>query len=535
MADNNYRSSRRRDPLPRGESDLDANAAASDPLAELARLIGQGEPSGADGVYEQPGRAPSAETATASSVDWGADAAYADDYGRTDNRAVGPSADPYAAMPQDRGQEQDYTHEDEPLSGRYFPGPAQKLDGSRADEVGGARADYASEPDELPPVAPGRHLPMFASPAYDDRLEREYQEQDGEQYPENDYEDGAARPRRRGAIAVVMAVLGLAVLGTAGAFGYRAMFGRSVLPTLPPIIKASVGPNKIVPNTGHAKASNSGAAAAAGAGSSVSGAARLAPPAEKPVDIHQSVQTAPRVVSTIPIVASASPVPPVAATAGQPPGTAPSTPSSGVAGAPPAPAAAAATQPAAVPATAPPPQTAKAAPAAAPAALGPKSIHTVIIHADQQRSDRTAATGSPARRHRASTTVATRRADRPLSIMPGAGDDSTAPREHGRRGTAPMALASAEPTNTTAASGGGYAVQVTSQRTAAQAKAAFRALRGRYPHQFGGRAPIIHRVDLGAKGTYYRALVGPFASVEAAAQMCSSLKAAGGNCLIQRN
>ena len=56
-----------------------------------------------------------------------------------------------------------------------------------------------------------------------------------------------------------MAVLGLAVVGTAGAFAYRAMFGGSVLPTLPPIIKASNGPNKIVPNNGDAQAEQFGA------------------------------------------------------------------------------------------------------------------------------------------------------------------------------------------------------------------------------------------------------------------------------------
>ena len=84
-------------------------------------------------------------------------------------------------------------------------------------------------------------------------------------------------------------------------------------------------------------------------------------------------------------------------------------------------------------------------------------------------------------------------------------------------------------------SGGGYAVQVTSQRSEAEAQAAFKELRAKFPNQLGGREPIIRRADLGAKGTYYRALVGPFASMEEAAGMCSGLKAAGGNCLVQKN
>jgi hypothetical protein len=46
---------------------------------------------------------------------------------------------------------------------------------------------------------------------------------------------------------------------------------------------------------------------------------------------------------------------------------------------------------------------------------------------------------------------------------------------------------------------------------------------------------MIRRADLGDKGTYYRALVGPFASMEEAAGLCSGLKAAGGNCIVQKN
>jgi cell division septation protein DedD len=87
----------------------------------------------------------------------------------------------------------------------------------------------------------------------------------------------------------------------------------------------------------------------------------------------------------------------------------------------------------------------------------------------------------------------------------------------------------------TAPSGGGYTVQVTSQRSEAEAQTAFKSLQAKFPAQLGNRQPIIHRADLGDKGTYYRALVGPFASSEAAASMCSNLKAAGGSCLVQKN
>jgi cell division septation protein DedD len=88
---------------------------------------------------------------------------------------------------------------------------------------------------------------------------------------------------------------------------------------------------------------------------------------------------------------------------------------------------------------------------------------------------------------------------------------------------------------TSAAAGGGYAVQVTSQRSEADAQTAFRALQAKYPTQLGGHQSTVRRADLGSKGVYYRALVGPFASMEQAAGLCSSLKAAGGNCIVQRN
>jgi len=45
----------------------------------------------------------------------------------------------------------------------------------------------------------------------------------------------------------------------------------------------------------------------------------------------------------------------------------------------------------------------------------------------------------------------------------------------------------------------------------------------------------VRRTDLGAEGIYYRVIVGPFASIEEAAGVCSTLKAAGGNCRVERD
>ena len=84
-------------------------------------------------------------------------------------------------------------------------------------------------------------------------------------------------------------------------------------------------------------------------------------------------------------------------------------------------------------------------------------------------------------------------------------------------------------------SGGGYAVQVSSQRSEAEAQAAFKSLQAKYPGQLGGKQALIHKVELGEKGTYYRAMVGPFGDSNAANELCSGLKAAGGQCFVQRN
>ena len=102
-----------------------------------------------------------------------------------------------------------------------------------------------------------------------------------------------------------MAVLALTVIGTAGAFGYRAMFGGSVLPTLPPIIKAGNGPNKIVPAHGDSQANNSAQPGAANSGS----AENLVSREEQPVNIEPA-KAAPRVVATIPIITGEGSLPP---------------------------------------------------------------------------------------------------------------------------------------------------------------------------------------------------------------------------------
>ena len=85
------------------------------------------------------------------------------------------------------------------------------------------------------------------------------------------------------------------------------------------------------------------------------------------------------------------------------------------------------------------------------------------------------------------------------------------------------------------AGNGSYLVQVSSQRSEADAQAAFRSVKSKYSSVLGDRQPVIRRADVAGKGTYYRAMVGPFSTRDQAIQLCSSLKAAGGDCVVQAN
>jgi cell division septation protein DedD len=98
---------------------------------------------------------------------------------------------------------------------------------------------------------------------------------------------------------------------------------------------------------------------------------------------------------------------------------------------------------------------------------------------------------------------------------------------------APTRLAAVPPA--AEATSGAFTVQISSQRSETEAQASFRSLQAKFPNLLSDRQPIIRRADLGEKGIYFRAMVGPFTSVDQATQFCGSLKSAGGQCVVQRN
>jgi len=98
----------------------------------------------------------------------------------------------------------------------------------------------------------------------------------------------------------------------------------------------------------------------------------------------------------------------------------------------------------------------------------------------------------------------------------------------------PIRLASTNAVPTARSAGRDYLVQVSSQKNEADVQASYRALQNKFPAALGSRPPVIKRADLGAKGIYYRTMVGPFGSTEEAVRFCGNLKSAGGQCVIQR-
>ena len=193
MADNNFRSYGNRDGRARVEAPRES---ATDPLAELARLIGQGDP------YAGRGSGRSQDHAAAPGFDWAANQDYAEAPAYPEEHDAPPPLPPasYASYAHD---EPDYEAE-APAGGQYFSGPSAKFNGFGAD----------NEAEQLGPVLPPRQFPAFMSPAPANRYQTAapgHPQEAGEDYGDyaDDYYEEPPRPRQRGGLIVMMAVLGL--------------------------------------------------------------------------------------------------------------------------------------------------------------------------------------------------------------------------------------------------------------------------------------------------------------------------------------
>lgn len=387
-----------------------------------------------------------------------------------------PQAYPDHAYPEQAYQQQDQAYQPQAYQQQAYPEPHQQPDPARYDDALYGRLE-AGEQD------------YQRDPAYPD---------DPYAY-QSDYPDAEVdEPKKRGGMMTVAAILALAVVGTGAAFAYKTYVG-SPRSGEPPIIKADNTPTKIVP------APTDSSAKVPDRMVTGDGTEKIVPREEAPVDVATKAG-GPRVVfpplnqnANPPSVASVSPsaVPPPGASNGTLPNNSPrpirtvavkgdQTDSA-------APQSAAAAKPAAAPKPV-------AAPAAPPTPRNPP-------------------------------TSANASANQPMSLAPQAAPAAEPPQR--MAATAPTQIAPAA-----SSGGGGYIVQVSSQQSEDSAAASYRVLQGKYGSVLGSRSPVIKRVDLSdkGKGVVYRAFAGPYASAEEATHACNSLKSAGlSACFVQRN
>jgi len=184
---------------------------------------------------------------------------------------------------------------------------------------------------------------------------------------------------------------------------------------------------------------------------------------------------------------------------------------------------------------------------AASASTEPKKIRTVVIHPDASDMSAKPVTSQPAAVQAAAAsrptappavpkaaTASAARNSGPISLEPQPSEPAAAPPARARTAAAPPPSTRSAPDATESAAGG-FLVQLSSQKSEAEAQSSFRSLQAKFPNELGDLQPIIRRADLGSKGVFYRTLVGPFTSAQAASQFCANYKAAGGQCVVPNN
>jgi hypothetical protein len=446
----------------------------SDPLAELARLIGQTDPFGTAAKPPHPLQSR---------------ANVRPQYDAVDEEETSAPAGPPPWMQRARHEappQQEYYEEPEP---EYQPSPVHPLHRYAAQQPAAHEQDYhepAQQYADEQPVDPSR---------YDDALygqlesgQQEYARDpafpDDPYAYQSGYEEEPEPRKRSSGLMTVVAVLALAVVGTGAAFGYRTYVG-SPRTGEPPIIKADNSPTKVM------------AAPADGASAKTpdrmvpgDGGEKIVSREETPVDVNS--KAGPRVV-----------FPPLNQN-GNPPAVS-----------------------SVLPAAAPP----------ATSANGtlpnnePRKIKTLAVKGDADNGGVPAGVAAPAAKPAPAARTVAPAPRNPSSANASAnGPLSLAPQGGAAPDPAPTRVAATNPVQT-----GGFMVQVSSQKNEADAHASYRMLQGKYPSVLGSRSASIRRADLGEKGVVYRSMVGPFGSQDEAAHFCGSLKTAGGQCVILRN
>jgi hypothetical protein len=83
------------------------------------------------------------------------------------------------------------------------------------------------------------------------------------------------------------------------------------------------------------------------------------------------------------------------------------------------------------------------------------------------------------------------------------------------------------PMATSAAGTSGYVAVLSSKKSRMDALKAFADIQQKYGDVLASKTPDVQEADLGDKGLWYRAVVGPPGSRDSASAVCSQLKTAG--------
>jgi hypothetical protein len=354
------------------------------------------------------------------------------------------------------------------------------------------------------------------------------------------YADEAAPPRRRSAgMTAVAAVLGLAVLGGGGVLTYRAVTGGASVGGEPRIVRANPEPVRVAVQQAQEPKPVT---------DRLPGGDRIVSREERPVSQREQaaqVQAPPapsRIIPLVPAPAQAAPVGMVTD-----PGQAPVRTVNAVPVAAPAAAPSLASAPQPAPRVGEEPRrvrtvqvgpdgsilqpAAPAAPRTAPVAAAPVQPLSVVPSAAP------ASPSSPALAA-AETRSAPTPASRPVQTVRVARAEP--PQEPARPVVASRQPATATPldlgpqrtaTVRTAATGSGSTfVQISSHQSDAEARSAFASAQRRFP-MLQGQSPNIRTAEIAGRGTWHRLRVGPF-SREEAQGFCQRLRTAGGSCVL---
>lgn len=411
-------------------------------------------------------------------------------------------------------------------------------------------------PEVKAPMAPALHNPAYEGYADDPQAGPE-----GALPDTAAYADAEEQSPRRGLMLAGVA-LAFVVVGGLGFLGYRAFSGPSgaTVAGQPPVIRADGKPIKTMPDPSqqpqepqqqakldyervgtkpadgkiverqeepveqiagkNVRVILPGAPAApAGDASADDGSRKVRTVVVRPDGsiVMPSAPTAPAALAPAMTAEPAPAVPTVAVVPAAPTGSPPASPA-----ATPAPAPTARVVAPGQPQLAPAPGTKPTLPAVAqqqpaqPQGPAPKPVVTAAVPATQPAKPVPAPT--PAK---PATGVAT---GAPLVLSPAAPAPTATP----------VATAPATPVPVAAvpASGNGaFMIQLSSQKSEADAKAAYAAAQRRYS-AISGMGLNVQPVDLGARGTFYRVRVGPVSSREEAVRVCEQIKGQGGDCLI---